>query len=64
MLVSTSELSRQQLTAIEVSERATLVPATSGVTAARFYQQLYQTRLDSEATRLRQEYPIRQMRTS
>jgi hypothetical protein len=64
MLVSTSELSRQQLTAIEVSERATLVPATSGVTVARFYQQLYQTRLDSEATRLRQEYPIRQIRTS
>lgn len=62
-LISTNELARQQLRSVEVSERATLVPATSGTSAARFYQQMYEARLDAEAKRLRQEYPIKMMRT-
>lgn len=61
-LVTTAELARQQLTSVETSERATLVPATSGTSVARFYQQMYEARLEAEAMRLRQEYPLTMMR--
>lgn len=57
-LVSTNELSRQQLSSVEVSERATLVPATSGTNAAKFYMQMFQDRLEAEVSRQRQEYPL------
>jgi hypothetical protein len=63
-LVSSSELQRQQLQSVETSERAILVPATSGTTLGRYLRQEFQIRLDQEAARLRQEYPIRMMRTN
>jgi hypothetical protein len=61
-LITTAELARQQLTSVEVSERSTLVPASSGTAVARFYMQQYEARLESEAMRLRQEYPLTMMR--
>jgi hypothetical protein len=61
-LITTAELARQQLTSVEVSERSTLVPASSGTAVARFYMQQYEMRLEQEANRLRSEYPITMMR--
>lgn len=63
-LVTTAELARQQLNSVEVSERATLVPAGSGAAAGRFYMQMYEARLLAETKRLRQEYPITLMRNA
>lgn len=62
-LVTTSELARQQLTSVEVSDRSTVVQAGSGVNAAKFYYAMYNDRLKDEAAGLRQQYPITQMRT-
>ncbi len=61
-LITTAELARQQLNTVEVSERSTLIPASSGTAVARFYMQQYEMRLEQEATRLRHEYPITMMR--
>jgi hypothetical protein len=61
-LVSTNELARQQLTSVEATERSTLIPATSGTSAAKFYMQMYEARLEQESMRLRQEYPLTVMR--
>lgn len=62
-LVSTNELARQQLASVEASERGTIIPAGSGSAAARFYMQMYESRLKAEVLRQRQEYPLRVMRT-
>jgi len=62
-LVTTNDLARQQLTSVEASERAVLLPSGSGPATARFYMQMYEARLKAEAQRLRQEYPLRVMRT-
>jgi hypothetical protein len=62
-LVTTNDLARQQLASVEASERAALVPSGSGPATARFYMQMYEQRLQAEVQRLRQEYPLRVMRT-
>lgn len=61
-LVTTSELARQQLTTTESSDRATLIPAGSGASAAKFYYAMFQDRLKDEAAGLRKQYPITMMR--
>lgn len=63
-LVTTTDLARQQLNSVEVSERAVLIPSGSAPATARFYMQMYQDRLAAEAKRLRQEYPLTLMRNS
>jgi hypothetical protein len=62
-LLSTTELAKQQLTSVEASERAVLIPSGSGAATVRLYMQMYEARLNAEAKRLRQEYPLRAMRT-
>lgn len=63
-LVTTTDLARQQLASVEVSERAVLLPSGSAPATARFYMQMYADRLNAEARRLRQEYPLTMMRNS
>lgn len=62
-LVTTVDLARQQLNSVEPSERSLIVPAGSGANAAKFYLQMYQMRLEAEANKLRQQYPLKMMRT-
>jgi hypothetical protein len=61
-LVTTVDLARQQLNSVEPSERSLIVPAGSGANAAKFYMSMYQARLEAEAARLRQLYPLRATR--
>jgi len=61
-LVTTTDLARQQLNSVEPSERSLIVPAGSGANAAKFYLQMYQMRLEAEANKLRQQYPLKMMR--
>lgn len=61
-LITTAELARQQITSVEASERALLMPSGSGAAAARLYMQMYEARLSAEVKRQRQEYPLRLMR--
>jgi hypothetical protein len=63
-LVTTVDLARQQLNSVEPSERSLILPAGSGANAAKFYLQMYQMRLEAEATKLRQQYPLRVMRSA
>lgn len=62
-LVTTADLARQQITSVEASERAALLPSGSGAASARLYMQMYESRLAAEVKRQRQEYPLRLMRT-
>lgn len=62
-LVTTADLARQQLNSVEPSERSLIVPAGSGAASGKFYLQLYQMRLEAEANKLRQQYPLKMMRT-
>jgi hypothetical protein len=39
-----------------------LCPAGSGANAAKFYMSMYQMRLEAEANKLRQQYPLKMMR--
>lgn len=61
-LVTTTDLARMQLNAVEPSERSLIVPSGSGANAAKFYLQMYQMRLEAEANKLRQQYPLKMMR--
>jgi hypothetical protein len=61
-LVTTVDLARQQLNSVEPSERSLIVPAGSGANSAKFYLQMYQMRLEAEANKLRQQYPLKMMR--
>lgn len=61
-LVTTTDLARMQLNSVEPSERSLIVPAGSGANAAKFYLQMYQLRLEAEANKLRQQYPLKMMR--
>lgn len=63
-LVTTVDLARQQLNSVEPSERSLILPAGSGANAAKFYLSMYQMRLEAEANKLRQQYPLRVMRTA
>lgn len=62
-LVTTADLARLQFHSVEPSERSLIVPAGSGANAAKFYVNMYQMRLEAEANKLRQQYPIKMMRS-
>lgn len=62
-LVTTVDLSRLQLNSVEPSERSLIIPSGSGANAAKFYLQMYQMRLAAEANKLRQQYPLKVMRS-
>jgi hypothetical protein len=53
------DISRAQLTSVEQSDRARVVPPNSGVNAAKWVQAEFQNRLQNESISLRRQYPPR-----
>lgn len=51
------DLARQQVTSVEASQRADRIGVSSGSTISRYFQAMYQQRLDAEQTHLLQTYP-------
>lgn len=62
-LVVGPEVARGQITSVEQSERSQLVPTGSTTSVARYFQSLYERRLQSEQQALRERVPVRVVRT-
>lgn len=57
-LVLAGEAARQQAASIEAAGRNQQIPSGSSSTLSRYYQALYQQRLQAEQQRLQQAYPL------
>jgi hypothetical protein len=56
------EAARQQVTSVEAQNRADKTQPGSATTVARYWQALYQARLETERDRLQQSYPLQLLR--
>lgn len=62
-LVVAPEVAKGQITAIEQSDRSSLVQTGSTTSVARYFLSLYQQRMRAEQTALRMQVPVRVVRT-
>jgi hypothetical protein len=61
-LILSAELARQQVTSVEAAARNPQNQSGSATTISRYFQALYQSRLDAERDRLQAMYPIELLR--